>query len=171
MSNENYKGKKSIILYFSRADENYAVGYIDKGNTEVIAEYIKALTGADIFKIERKIPYAKDYQTCIEEAQVEQQNDERPEIVNTLDSIDNYEIIYVGAPVYWGYLPQPMLTQFEKLNWNGKIVRPFITHEGSGLGSIPSQLEKICKGAKITEGLAIRGANVNSSKSEVEAWI
>ena len=57
--------KKSIIIYFSRADENYAVGYIEKGNTEVVAEYIKELTNADIFKVERKTPYAKDYQTCI----------------------------------------------------------------------------------------------------------
>lgn len=65
---ENYKEKKSLVIYFSRADENYAVGYIAKGNTEVIAEYIKDLTSADLFKVEPKIPYAKDYNTCIEEA-------------------------------------------------------------------------------------------------------
>lgn len=59
---------KSIIIYFSRADENYAVGFIEKGNTEIIAEYIKELTGADIFKVEPKVPYSKDYQTCVEEA-------------------------------------------------------------------------------------------------------
>lgn len=49
-SKENYKDKKSIIIYFSRADENYAVGYIDKGNTEVIAEYIRDLTGANFLR-------------------------------------------------------------------------------------------------------------------------
>ena len=59
---------KSLIIYFSRADENYAVGYIDKGNTEIVAEYVRELTGADVFKVEPKFPYAKDYKTCIEEA-------------------------------------------------------------------------------------------------------
>lgn len=166
-----YKGKKSLILYFSRADENYAVGFIDKGNTEVIAEYIRDLTGGDMFKVERKVPYAKDYNTCIKQAQIEQDRDERPELVKELDNIDQYEVIYIGAPVYWGYLPQPMVTQLEKLDFNGKIVRPFTTHEGSGLGSIPYQLKSLCKGAKIEEGLAIRGSAVHSSKNRVENWI
>ena len=51
----------SLIIYFSRADENYAVGYIEKGNTEYIAEFVKELTDADIFKVEPAVPYAKDY--------------------------------------------------------------------------------------------------------------
>ena len=170
-SDESYKGKRSMIIYFSRADENYEVGVIEKGNTEVIAEFIRDITGADMFKVERKIPYAADYQTCIEEAQNEQQNNERPEIVGTLQSIDAYDVIYVGSPIYWGYLPQPMVTQLEKLNWYGKTVRPFTTHEDSGLGSIPSQLKEICKGAEIAEGLAIKGSNVKSAKNRVEAWI
>ena len=168
---ENYKDKKSLVLYFSRADENYAVGYIEKGNTEVIAEYIQELTGADMFKIERKVPYSANYNTCIEEAKIEQQNDERPEITNTLESINEYEVIYIGAPVYWGIMPQPMITQLEKLNWEGKIVRPFTTHEGSGLGSIPSQIKKVCVGADVKDGLAIRGGAVQSSKGKVERWI
>ncbi|MBQ9266820.1 MAG: hypothetical protein IJ217_00805 [Clostridia bacterium] len=70
---ENYKNKKSIIIYFSRADENYfggAMKYIDKGNTEVIAEFIQEITGADIFKVEPLEKYSEDYRTCIEEAKV-----------------------------------------------------------------------------------------------------
>lgn len=66
------KDKKSIIIYFSRADENYSVGFIDKDNTEVIAEYIRDLTNADMFKVEPMVPYAKDYNTCIEEAKERQ---------------------------------------------------------------------------------------------------
>ena len=165
------KDKKSIIIYFSRADENYSVGYINKGNTEVIAEYISELTGATMFKVERKKPYAKDYQTCIEEAEDEQREDARPELVETLDSIDSYEVVYIGAPVWWGDLPQPMVTQLEKLNWNGKIVRPFTTHEGSGLGNIPSQIKRLCVGAEVLDGLAIRGSSVNSAKDRVEDWV
>lgn len=65
------KDKKSLIIYFSRADENYFGGeikYIDKGNTEVIAEYIKELVVADIFKVEPVNPYPTNYTECIEEA-------------------------------------------------------------------------------------------------------
>lgn len=165
------KNKKSIIIYFSRADENYSVWYIEKWNTEIIAEYIQELTWADSFKVERKIPYAKDYSTCIKQAQEEQKKNERPEIVNTLDSIDKYEVVYIWSPVYWGLLPQPMLTQLEKLNWEWKIVRPFTTHEGSWLWEIPDQIEKICKWAKVLDWLAIRWSSVHWAKSIVENWL
>ena len=53
------KNKKSLVIYFSRADENYAVGYVDKGNTEYIAEYVRDIVGADLFKVEPLIPYSK----------------------------------------------------------------------------------------------------------------
>ena len=171
---ENYKDKKSLVIYFSRADENYFGGsmkYIEKGNTEVIAEYIRDIVAADMFKVERKIPYSKDYMTCIEEAKKENNTGARPELVSYLDNINDYEVIYIGGPVYWGVLPAPMVTQLEKLDFTGKIVRPFTTHEGSGLGSVPNQLKKICKGADIKEGLAITGSQVSSAKSKVENWV
>lgn len=162
---------KSLILYFSRADENYAVGYIDKGNTEVIAEYIQELTGSDIFKVERKVPYPKEYEACTEDAKQEIDNDTRPELKEVLPSIDAYDVIYIGAPVYWSYLPQPMVTQIEKLNWEGKKVKPFITHEGSGLASIPNQLVRICPGANILGAIAIHGSQVKDSKNRVSDWV
>ena len=168
---ENYKDKKSLIIYFSRADENYSVGYITKGNTEVIAEYIKEFTNADMFKVERKIPYSANYTKCTEESAEEQRINARPELVNYLENISEYEVIYIGGPIYWGTLPNPMFTQLERLNWNEKIVRPFTTHEGSGLGNVVSDLRKICAGAEVKEGLAIRGASVRSSRNKVEEWI
>ena len=164
----NLKDKKSIVIYFSRAWENYAVWYIEKWNTEVIAEYIQELVWAEIFKVERKIPYSEDYMTCIKEAQIETDNDERPEIVKTLESIDDYEVIYVWWPIYWWWLPQPMFTQLEKLNWKWKIVRPFTTHEWSWLSWVPNQLKKICVWAEILDWLAIRWSSVHQAKSTVE---
>lgn len=166
--------KKSIIIYFSRTDENYFDGkmkYIDKGNTEIVAEQIRDLTGADMFKVERKVPYSADYKTCLEESREENKTDAKPELVNYLNNIDDYEIIYIGGPVYFGILPAPMVTQLEKLNFEDKIVKPFTTHEGSGLGLVPNQLRKICKGAKMKYGLAIKGTDVNNSKEKIEKWI
>ena len=130
--------EKGLVIYFSRADENYAVGYIDKGNTEIIAEYIRDFTGADLFKIEGVKGYSPDYNTCIEEAKQRQQREERPELKAYITDISQYEVIYIGAPCYWGVMPQEMVTQLEKLDFAGKTIRIFVTHEGSGVASIPS---------------------------------
>lgn len=167
---EDYEDKKSLIIYFSRADENYSVGYIDKGNTEVIAEYIKELTGADIFRVEPQIPYAKDYNTCIEEAKERQSNHNAP-IVSRVPAITDYEVIYIGSPVYWGDMPEELVTALKDLDFTGKIVRPFTTHEGSGLGNIPNQIKRVCQGANVIDGLAVRGSSVNTAKDKVQNWL
>ena len=165
---------KALVIYFSRADENYFGGsmrYISKGNTEVIAEYIQEIVGADLFKVERKVPYSKDYMTCIKEAQVEQRNNERPELVNYIDDISTYDVIFIGAPIYWGTMPQPMFTLLEKLDFNNKVIMPFTTHEGSGLANVVTDIKRLAKGADIKPGLAIVGSTVNTAKNKVEAWI
>lgn len=167
---EDYKDKKSLIIYFSRADENYSVGYIDKGNAEVIAEYIRDLTGADMFKVEPEIPYAKDYDTCINEAKERQTSHNAP-IKEDIPDISSYEVIYIGSPVYWGDMPEELVTALKDLDFTGKIIRPFVTHEGSGLANIPSQIKEVCKGAEVMNGLAIRGSAVGSSKNKVEEWL
>ena len=167
---EDYKDKKSLIIYFSRADENYSVGYIDKGNAEVIAEYIRDLTGADMFKVEPEIPYAKDYDTCINEAKERQTSHNAP-IKEDIPDISSYEVIYIGSPVYWGDMPEELVTALKDLDFTGKIIRPFVTHEGSGLANIPSQIKEVCKGAEVMNGLAIRGSAAGSSKNKVEEWL
>ena len=98
---ESVKGKKSLVIYFSRVDENYAVGNIEKGNTEVIAEYIRDITGADLFKVEPVKPYSKNYKECCDEALEEKRQDARPELKNYLEDISEYEVIYIGSPIYW----------------------------------------------------------------------
>lgn len=89
-----------------------------------------------------------------------------------IEDISQYEVIYIGAPVYWGIMPQEMITQLEKLDFSGKVVRIFTTHEGSGLGSIPSQVKRVCKGANVLEdSIAIRGTSAKSSKDKIENWL
>ncbi len=167
------KDKKSIIIYFSRADENYFGGtmkYVDKGNTEIIAEFIKDITGADMFKVEPLTPYSADYMTCIEEAKVRTRTHNAP-IKEKVPDISSYEVIYVGSPVYWGGMPEELFTALKGLDYSGKIIRPFVTHEGSGLSGVPDQLEELCVGAEVLDGLAIVGSQVKNAKSKVEAWI
>lgn len=163
---------KSLVIYFSRADENFSVGYITKGNTEVIAEYIKEFTNADLFKVERKLPYPKDYDTCLKETKVEKEQNSRPELLSELNTIDGYDTIYIGAPIYWGTMPQPMFTQLEKLNFEGKNIKVFTTHEGNGIGNVLNDVKNICYNANVSDNtLSIFGHEVNDKKEEVRTWV
>ena len=167
------KDKKSIIIYFSRADENYFAGemkYIEKGNTEILAEYIKEITNADMFKVEPLNPYSTKYYECIDEAKERTKTHNAPIKENVAD-ISSYEVIYIGSPIYWGGMPEELITALKGLDYSGKVIRPFVTHEGSGLSGVPRQLKEICVGAKILDGLAITGSMVNNSKQKVEDWI
>ena len=165
---------KNLIIYFSRSGENYFGGElknIEKGNTEVIAEYIKDLTSSDLFKVEPVNEYPSDYMECIDVAQKEQQNNARPKIKNALTDIGEYNTVYIGFPNWWGTLPMPMWTQLEQLDFTKKTVKPFVTHEGSGFGSAEKDLKKLCDGADIKKGLSIPGEKVYDAKDIVTQWI
>ena len=164
-----YKDKKSLVIYFSRADENYAVGYIDKGNTEYIAEYVRDIVNADLFKVEPLVPYSKDYNTCIKEAQKRVGN---APIKEKLQDISKYEVIYIMTPIYWGTYAPELETAIKDLDFTGKIVRIVTTHEGSGLANVPSDVKKICKGANVLDdSIAIRGADCKNARNKVENWV
>ena len=166
---EIYKDKKSLVIYFSRADENYSVGYIDKGNTEYIAEYVQEITNADLFKVEPLVPYAKDYNTCIEEAKQRVGN---APIKNKIDNVSEYEVIYIMSPIYWGTYAPEMETALKDIDFTGKTIRIVTTHEGSGLASVPSDVKRICKGANVLDdAIAIRGADCKNARSKVENWV
>ena len=163
-----------IVIYFSRSGENYFGGElknIEKGNTEVIADYIHELTGADLFKVEPAVEYPKDYMKCIDVAKKELENNARPEIKEELTDISQYDTVYIGFPNWWGTLPMVMFTQLEKLDFKGKVIKPFVTHEGSGFGTSAKDIRKLCEGAEIKNGLSIPGANVYDAKDMVESWI
>ena len=163
-----------LIIYFSRSGENYFGGElknIEKGNTEVIAEYIQEFTGADLFKVESEVEYPADYMECIDVAKKELQDDARPTLKEKLEDIDEYDTVYIGFPNWWGTLPMPMWTQLEELDFEGKIIKPFVTHEGSGFGTALKDLAGLCKGAEIKNGISIPGANVGNAKGMVNSWV
>ena len=159
---------KSLIIYFSRADENYAVGWIDKGNTEIVAEFVRELTGADMFKVEPAVPYAKDYRTCIEEAKQRVGN---APIKEKLSDISGYDTVFIMSPVYWGTYAPEIETALEGLDFTGKTVRVISTHEGSGLGSMVSDVKRMCKGADVKKGLAIKGSQAKQAKQAIAEWL
>ncbi len=164
----------SLILYYSRAGNNYStegITFLEIGNTEVIANYIKEFTDADLFKMEPLNEYPEDYMECTELAKEELKKGKRPELKEYIEDISEYDTIYIGFPNWWNTMPMPVWTQLEKLNFEGKTIKPFVTHEGSGFGNSLSDLKKLCAGAEIEEGLSIQGSFVSSSKDKVAKWV
>ena len=164
---------KNLIIYYSRKGQNYVNGGIrnlKKGNTEICAEFIQKAVGGDLFEIETVRTYDTDYMKCIEEAKAELRTKARPELKQYLDSINEYDNIFVCGPCWWGTFPMGMFTQLEKLNFGGKRVVALMTHEGSGLGSCERDLKKICKGADFGKGLAVHGGSSAQSETTVANW-
>ena len=165
---------KEMVAFYSRADENYVNGMIktlEVGNTKVAADIIRKLTGADMFQIEQVQPYAKGYNDCIAEAQEEQKRDARPELKAYPESIDDYDVIYLGYPNYWSTMPMAVFTFLEHFDFSGKVIRPFCTHEGSGMGSSVADIKKLCTTATVENGLAIHGGSVANSEKEIKNWV
>lgn len=165
---------KSIVLYYSRAGENYSGGKIvdlTTGNTAVAAKYIHDITGADLFEIKPVTPYPSDYEKCTDVAKQELHDNARPDVKNTPGDLSKYNTIFIGGPIWWGTYPMPMFTVLEQIDWSGKTVVPFSTHEGSGLGNVMRDMKHVCAGADVKSGLAIYGSNVASSKPDIEKWI
>lgn len=163
-----------LVAFYSRADENYVSGQIrtlKTGNTEIAAGIIAKLTRADTFKIEQIQPYAKDYNECIAQAQSDQKRNARPELKNYPDSLDGYDVIYLGYPNYWSTMPMAVFTFLEHFNFSGKEIRPFCTHEGSGMGSSMDDIRRLCPDVAISQGLAIRGGSVERSEDEIQKWL
>ncbi|MGN0598983.1 MAG: flavodoxin [Oscillospiraceae bacterium] len=128
----------AMIVYFSRTGENYVSGAIKKlavGNTEAAANILHELTGADMFKIEPVLLYSDNYNDCIEQAKQDKEKNARPEIKTYPESLDGYDTIYLGFPNYWGTMPMCVFTFLEHFDFSGKTIKPFCTHEGSGMGS------------------------------------
>lgn len=163
-----------LVVFYSRADENYFGGRyrsIEVGNTEKIAHMIGELTGAQLFKIEQKIPYSANYKLCTDQAMADKQAKARPELVKLPDSLDSYDEIYLGYPNYWGDMPMAVYTFLEAFDWADKTIHPFCTHEGSGLSGTERNITNVCKGAVVKKGLAICGSDVDSSKDVVLRWL
>jgi flavodoxin len=165
---------KELIVYFSRAGQNYVSGVLQElpvGNTEYVAEILQGLTGADVFKIMPVKPYADDYNTCTAQARVEQKNNVRPVLQAYPASIAPYDAIYLGYPIYWSTMPMSVFTFLEHFTWQGKKIYPFCTHEGSGLGASCQDIRRLCPAAEVRDGLAIRGSQAIDCRHGLETWL
>ena len=165
---------KTLIAYFSRADENYfggAMKYVKVGNTEIVADLMKEMIEADTFKIEMKNPYSPVYMTCIDEAKKDLREGARPELVAMPESVDGYDTVILAYPNYWGTMPMAVFTFLEAYDFSGKTILPLCTNEGSGMGGSERDIRKICPGADVKKGLPITGSGAAASGESVKRWL
>ncbi len=164
---------KNLIIYYSRRGENYVNGEVkelERGNTEVVVDFLQAAAEADVFRVETVEDYPADYYECIEVAKAETKAGARPALKAYLDSLEGYDNVFVCGPIWWGTYPMALFSLLERLDWKGKTVLPLTTHAGSGLASCERDLKKLCKGAKVVKGLAVPGAEAAASERTVTDW-
>ena len=154
----NAKGKtvmakdgKALVVFFSHAGDNYAVGNIEVGNTKIVADYITELTGAEQFKIVTHKYDGMAYTPLINLAKEETKNGELPAYEGDID-LSKYDTVFMG-------------------DLKGKTVIPFTTHEGSGLANCVEDVKDAFPGANVTKGFSIYGHEVRTEKKKVEKWL
>ncbi|MDL2264176.1 flavodoxin [Synergistaceae bacterium OttesenSCG-928-I11] len=153
-------GKKILIAYFSWS-----------GNTREIAGQIQERVGGDLFEIKTVNAYPAEYRACTDVAKKEQNEDARPALSTKVDNMDDYDVVFIGYPNWWGTVPMALFTFFEQYDFSGRTIIPFCTHEGSGLGRSVGDIKKLCPKSTLLEGLAIRGSGVKSAQNDVNSWL
>ena len=167
---------KAIVVYFSRAGEQYGVGTIEKGNTAIIAEMIAEKTKADTFEIEpTDSRYDLSYNDLTDYAKQEQKEGARPEYKGSID-LSAYDTVYLGYPIWWGDLPMIVYSFLENNDFSGKTVYAFCTHAGSGDAGTSRNIAKTIPNATVNDNvLAIAGTTAQNeqgkAQSDVENWL
>ncbi len=156
-----FNPERTLVVYFSATN-----------NTEKIAEKISKAIGCEIFEINAKVPYTNsdlDWHDSSSRTTLEM-NDEsaRPEMSSTLKNIDDYDVIFLGYPIWWGEAPRIMRTFLESGDFSGKTIIPFCTSSSSGIGQSDVHLAQSAKGATWKKG---KRFSSGSSQSEIDSWI
>ncbi|MGD9503979.1 MAG: flavodoxin [Syntrophobacteraceae bacterium] len=154
------KGKKVLTAYYSRT-----------GNTRTMASYIHEMVGGDIFEIQTVNPYPDEYEATTEQAKKELESGLKPPLKARVADMASYDVVFIGSPCWWGTICSPVISFLSDYDLSGKVLAPFMTHEGSGLGRTMSHVKEICPNATVVQGHAIRGGSIGSSRNETAGWL
>jgi len=157
-------------------DSRILVAYFSwSGNGQQMARWISEETGGDLFRIVLAEAYGEDFDSCADRAKNELDNEIRPELSEHIDAdvMAQYDVIYIGFPVWWYDLPMPVWTFLEEYDLSGKTVIPFFSHNGSSNGANSvNRISELAKNADVlTEDiLSLRGSSVAESEKKVKDW-
>ncbi len=153
-------GSSVLIAYFSWG-----------GNTRGIAEEIQSQTGADLFEITLANPYSNDYNTVLDEAQRDQNEQARPELASHVENMDDYDTIILGYPNWWASIPMPIASFLEEYDFSGKTIIPFCSHGGGRFGQSLTAIAKLAPDSEMGEGLSVHYSGGNSLPDDVAEWL
>ena len=157
---ESGTGSGMLIAYFSWG-----------GNTRGIAEEIQSQTGADLFEITLVNPYSSDYNTVLDEAQRDQNEQARPKLASHVENMDDYDTIILGYPNWWASIPMPLASFLEEYVFSGKTIIPFCSHGGGRFGQSLTAIAKLAPDAQMGEGLSVHYSGGNSLPGDVSEWL
>ena len=164
---------KILTAFFSMTGETYANGHIidlEKGYTQIAAEYIHEIVGGDLFHIEQIRECSSDHMKMINEAKEEIENNERPSLKACPESLSAYDTIILAYPNWWNTLPMPVVTFLTTYNFSGKTIIPFNTSGGGGFGRSIDAIRTYASGAVVKGGMTVPGTQVESSKAKIQQW-
>ena len=178
---ERASERRILLAYYSRAGENYYYYYyyyyyggrriLEVGNTEVLARMIRQLIACDVYRIEAADPYSDDYDATVDRNVREQNADARPRIANPLKSLDDYDVVLLGSPI-WNVRPPMIMSTFaDSFDFSGKTIHPFVTYAVSELGTTMDTYRDLSTGARINAGLAVLGETVQQADPQVRTWL
>ena len=150
-----FSGKKILIAYFSWG-----------GTTQKVAENIQRLTGGDLFRIEPATPYPTEYTPCTEVARKERDENARPAMVGDVNKMDDYDIVFIGCPVWWHTAPMIISTFAERYQFKGKTVIPFCTYAATYRDETLKKIVDLTPDAEHLEGYGTTG-----DTKELKAWL
>lgn len=165
LANSSINGGASLVVYFSWS-----------GNTEQMAGWIADESGSELYRVTPGEAYSEDFESCADRAKNELDNGIRPELTGLMyvETMAQYDTIYVGFPIGWYDLPMAMTTFLEQYDLSGKTIIPFFSHNGSSSGaSAPETLTKICTDAAVLtdKALSIPGSDVEKSETQIREWV
>ncbi len=170
-----------LVAYFSWADNAILEDDVDAvtspsvippGNVQQLAGWVQDETGGDLFAIRVTDPYPNDWDECLDRAHQEREEDARPELVENVDNLDQYDVIFLGYPNWWYGVPMPLLTFFENNDFSGKQVYLFCSHGTGGLANSVEIITEAADGADISDNIFdCYEEDASGSQGEIENWI
>ncbi|MBR3181358.1 MAG: SUMF1/EgtB/PvdO family nonheme iron enzyme [Eggerthellaceae bacterium] len=141
------------------------------GNTRLIAREVASQLGVEAVELVCEQPYSTDYNTCLDEAQRDQNQQARPALVTQIENMSRYGTVYLGYPNWWASIPMPVATFLESYDFSGKEIKPFCSNGGGGLGQSVTAISKLAPTAHVGQGLSIYYSGGSDMPQQVADWL
>ena len=184
-SSTNQSGSKILIAYFTWAentqvenpeevdvDATSSASVLLPGNTAKMAGWIQQKVGGDLFSIVVSEPYSSDYDECLDRAADEKAENARPELVNHVDNMEDYDVVFLGFPNWWYTAPMAIFSFIEEYDFSGKTVVPFCAHGTGGLaGSVTDITAALPDSTEVLEPIGVYRPDIDSAQPVINEWL